>query len=312
MISGFKQGAVLFACCAGILMFNAGAVRSEVDLKNPIIDLAAVERQSAHFQFSEEGELIGGPIRAVGEPIDYSSLITQGYLRSAFVFSLLTCFEELQYCDEGVFRWPSKSQSMKVFEERGTMTHEDYETLSKTLRYSLAAIGIGIAAEADVNKASLVVHIGRFPYLRKTLRDKSDKFGLQALDDIGAYDSDMSVPELLKYLIFEEQPFCYTSTKERKTKGQVTIYLNKEGLETCFANALMAYAGLNPSGFDLPSVSDMRLKYKASTLGDVLFARLLYHEDFPVDGSEEEIEQFWMKHANRIRTDLLHELDLRN
>lgn len=313
MVKDCKRRFVVFAVFVANILSTSTAMFADINLENPIIDQYAVARQAEHFQFSEDGDLVGGPIRAMSEPIDYSSLIKEIYLRRSFEQSVLRCFEGILYCDDGgAFRWPSKSQSLKVFEERGTMAREDFDALSETLRIGLAATGISVSAEANVNNANLVLEIGSLPYLEREMKDQSDRYGLNALAEIGAIVSDMSIAEFLKYLALPEKPFCYTSTKDRRSKGQVRIYLNKPGLESCLPNALMIFVGLNATGFDLPSVTDRRLGYKASTLGDILFARLLYHEEFPVDGSKEEIEQFWIKNAGKVREDLLLELDLKN
>jgi probable addiction module antidote protein len=40
---------------------------------------------------------------------------------------------------------------------------------------------------------------------------------------------------------------------------------------------------------------------------EILYARLLYHQDFPVDSSLEDVRAFWEKHAIRIWQELVTE-----
>ena len=297
-----------------ILGFFASASLADISKNDGTVSDYAVELQADLFSFDDQGILIDGPRRSPSDPIDHSSLLNEVYMRFGFEASLFECDEYFDACPRSARRYKEKTISVMPVHVKPSLnsvavSDRDMENISAAMINSVNAIGITTKPASDIDHADLIFMIGSTTNMRPIFINLSDEIGLK---EIKRWKNETGGRSILSILgvTKNDPPFCYVSEKAWKSAGKITIYVNINGIEDCLEKALLAAIGLKSTALDIPSITDRYRKdkkYKTATFADILYARLLYHQDFPVDGSLEDVRAFWEKHAARIWQELVTE-----
>ncbi|GFE65569.1 hypothetical protein KIN_26430 [Litoreibacter roseus] len=247
------------------------------------------------FQFEDNGELISGPVRARGEPIDYSELLDVELLKSGFLDSIYSCVEGIHYCDQTIFRQSSKSLPLKVISEDGIFDLDAAELVHEAILRTLATLGFEVPAEADENKSRITLYIGSIDYLQDKTKAQSDRYGFEHFERLQKNRPISLVGQLLDRFQIEEPDdyrSCYVSTRERAELDRITIYLEPNDLDICLAHSLMYSLGFGATGANLPTVTNVSGRFQAATLLDFMFVEWLYDEEFPTSSGIVPIKEF--------------------
>lgn len=298
------------ACLMGALVkifalaLLSGAALAEIENSDLRIDQNLLASQSERFRFGSDGFLLEGPIRGYTDPIDYSPLIKSGVMKVAFEGAIMNCYEGVWYCYDDVFKWKKRQLNLKVLFEKGSIKDDDFHTLRDGLKNTVGVLGFDVVAVKDENSADLVLNIGSISHLSAKLNLEQDEYGL---NEVEFYRSNSSTHTVFRMLGAREAPFCYVSTKDWKAESQISIFLNSRGLEKCLYRSLLHSIGLHPTPLGIPTVTDISSDYQNATFADVLFARMLYHDDFPSEKSRDAVRSFWNQHAAYMHERLLSE-----
>lgn len=275
-----------------ISTLSTNTVYAAINKSDPIMDAYAIDLQAEHFSFNKDGNLVGGPIREVGEPVDYSSLLKEIYLRSGFELTLLGCND----CNKRARKFSTKNLTLFEDYEENFFLQQKLDDTKKIKQASLDLLGFNIDTVTNPSNAKLVIVLGSKNYLLKKMTANSDKF---AIEEINLWYKTLGEQRFLWLMYLDKSviPFCYVSEKKWATDKQIYIYLNTSGIDDCLSQSFLAAIGLKPTWLNIPSITDVRKEYKVATFADVLYSRLLYHDEFPSNGDLAGVIKFWKKHA---------------
>lgn len=293
---------IIFFTTFVILFCNPNTVYAEVHKNDPIMDSYAIDLQEQHFLFDEVGKLVGGVTRGVGEPIDYSSLLKEVYLRSGFELSLLGCSD----CNKRTRKFSTKNLTLIEDYEESFFLNQKLDDIRKIRQASLDALGFNVEVVTQPIRAKIVVVLGSKNYLLKKMSKNSDKI---AIEEIEHWYKTLAEQRFLSLMKLDNSviPFCHVSEIKWAANKQIYIYLNTSGIDDCLSQSFLAAIGLKPTPLNIPSISDNRKKYRIATFTDFLYIRLLYHSQFPSSGNSEDIIKFWGEHAKSIWYELTKE-----
>jgi hypothetical protein len=232
------------------------------------------------FKLSAEGRIIDGPRRGPGEPVDFTQVLGLDGLAYAFTGAVLECSSGIRDCSTRIFRWDSKELSYRILEEAGTLDVIDLEAIAYIFNTVLAPLGFSMAPAADEKSADVVFVAGSQVFLRAEARQFGDPFATSYFaPQISVADSPSGS--------------CYTSTSRRNRGGQARVFFQPGDYKKCLPQQLSVLVGLNETDGLFPSIAGEHLEYRAATLLDIMYSRVLYHDDFPIEGNPYEIMQFF-------------------
>lgn len=257
----------------------------DIKLSDPKLDAAEVERQQADFSFDQSGSLTRGPIRAINDPIDYSSILKSDVLLGAFEASLFNCIEGIRYCHRDIYRLSDETFALKVNFETGHLEPIHFEKMIRVFENTLGAIGFNLRAESDSEKANLFVYVGSESFLTRHLENNSDAYGLAQISESANLN-----------------PICYVSTRNRDKLGVTAIYLTSDNLENCLPKSALISIGLNEISGEVPSVLNIDSTYRGATFADYLFVKMLYDKKLNIQKDLLSVRKIWHNNVNRIRS----------
>lgn len=237
------------------------------------------------FLISEDGFIVDGPRQAEGEPIDYTSIMTAESLSYFFADSVSSCPEEMRYCDGAHSHL--KSQEVRLVVDSDTDNAREISRLVEaSFDQTLGKGGYVRITEPDTEGATLSVVVGDVSEMVEALTKISDFYGVDYFGYLsGAKFSD----EVLRNF----SP-CYLSTIQRRA-GLSTVFVPPDYLEECLPQAFMAFAGLNETVGDFPSVTSFDVDYAVATRTDLAFLYALGREDFPENATAKELSGYFFR-----------------
>jgi|GEM_PF-6609782 len=292
--------------CLSLAVLLATSANAEFLQNSPLLDQHALGLQGQRFEFSTDGGLVKGPVRGEGDPIDYSSLLKEPYIKGGFENSVFGCFPNVEYCEQVPRRYETKNLKLGVYYEAGSVSEDGFDAISAIGDKSLAELGFNVEATPDKVNANIVLVIGSLEYISQKLSERSDRFGEMAIDQLEQSRDRQSIFSNLRAKL-STPSFCYVSGKSWAERQTMFVYLTPTGIETCLSQSFMTTIGLYPTAFDIPSLLNSELGYSSATFADVLFVRLLYHDEFPEDAALKQVQQFWTENAVDVWLELLEE-----
>jgi hypothetical protein len=279
----------------------SGWAFSDILKTDPTVDGYAVQIQDDIFKFDSRGVLIEGPVRGSGDPIDYSSILKEAYLKLGFFQSVLGCFDENDDCRDVSRRFNKRALHLSGSQESGVISSHDFSEISRVGQNTLGALGFDVEAVPNHDMADILIVVGSKSYLLEKMKDHKDFLGIDRLSYWGELRlSDKADPG-----------FCYVSEREWDSRGDIYIYFDKEGISECLPGSFLNAIGLGSTWLEIPSVTDISEQFTSATFADVLYGRLLYHESFPIEGDLSDIANFWEDFAPPKWQNLV-EQDLKN
>jgi hypothetical protein len=287
---------LIFSCISALSTIPALA---DINLDNPIIDRITLEAQDDRFEFNNDGLLMTGPTRALGQPIDFSSIIKEAYIKGGFFDSITGCFPKIDYCGFEVRKFSSRAIRLKS-DLGPTASSEismiDIVTITKS---SIGLLGFEISQTQDQGRANVIVTVGSTDFIRTRADENSDNLVIQSLANWSSKDSDRS---FIKKLLgtSEARPFCYVSTKSWLEQERVEIYANISGVSRCLPQSYFTAVGFYPTLFETPSLGNLSMQYTAPTFADQLYVDVLYNERFPLNLTIEKMKDFWIEESAKV------------
>lgn len=272
-----------------------------------LIDESRLELHQNQFKLRKNGKFSEGMIRAPDDPIDYSLLLNDEILQEFFEQTALGCNPSTHYCDDYIYRWTGEDFRLKFFQERRAITAENVSLLDNPHEYVLAATGISSDFVTELELANLVIYLGSLEYLWHKARQNIDTQAIRYFEEIIERRDDASVLQIILGGTTPEAS-CYTSNKNRSSKGVSIIYLTPAGLTTCYGSALLEVVDLHPTDLNVPSVTDKKNTYQGLTYFDVFAFRLLNKGDAPLPRDLNAIRALWSGEAMKLRAQLDQEI----
>lgn len=286
----------LFLGQLGGCLICASAAVAEFSLESPILDNYALSTQKSLFAFADSGEITEGPVRAPDQPIDFSSIIKEAYLKGGFFDSITGCFPKIDYCGFEARRFSSQQISIDTILDSSSSDSENNTDIVAVAQSTIGDLGFEInAAQAGQSARITIIH-GGMDFLRNQAESRADNLAIQALDHWLEENSSRS---LLQRLIPQngEKPFCYVSSRTWSREETIEIYVGDDGVLKCLPQSYYTAIGLYPTLFETPSLGNLSMKYTVPTFADRLYVDILYSEDFPINHGLEEMQKFWSENA---------------
>lgn len=287
-----------------ILLLSSSPSLAEIGLNSEIVDQYALSIQSDRFSFSDSGELQAGPIRAPGQPIDFSSIIKEAYLQGGFIDSITGCFSGIDYCDFEVRRLKVRQVSIDtVIEDQ--QSEIDAAKIISIAKSTIGDLGFTITQRKIGIPATITVIHGSEAFLRDKAGNRSVSLALKALDNWIDEGGNKSIIQG-----GWKKPFCYLSSKDWSTSESLQIYIGSDGIDGCLPQSYFSAIGLYPTLFETPSLGNLSMRYSVPTFADRLYVSILYHHGFPIDGDQVSMARFWDENAVSVwKSEIQRELD---
>lgn len=229
------------------------------------------------FTFDVDGTLSDGPRQSKDTPFDYSLLLSNDYIKKEFLTSVMECSS----CENSVFKWPSKELTIRILPEPGGTKIREIWKITQQLRKTLDAAGFSTHPAVNAKEADVIILIGSHKYLKEVVGFTNDPSAVEY------YSSPLSEQyQSTENWGFNGQVYtgesCFLSLAQRRTKGQVFIFLHPGDKDRCLPGYFIRAAGLGATHGYLPSVTNDKMGYSSPTLVDFLFLDILYSPDFPL------------------------------
>lgn len=293
-----------------LLLFSHQYALAEISKENPILDPHALEIQSEVFAFASDGSLSSGIVRSTRDPLDYSSLLKESYLKSGFELSVYRCSNGIGDCRSQPRKFPSTEVSFGLLIEEGILNNQEYETISRVGTETLAATGFSVTPIRETLEADIILVVGGDHYLASKLAKVTRQSRRKILKQISAREFDGPLDMIFGGSLMDDA-FCYVSEDKWATDSQIYIFADANGLNSCLPQAFFNAVGVGPTWLDIPSVTDISRKHSAATFSDVLFVRILYGEDFASSLGLSEARNYWQEKSSAEWRILVDELVLK-
>lgn len=287
-----------------IIAFTIGIFTSaipayaEFSQESPIYDSGAFSVQQELFEFSDEGNLVNGPRRGSGQPIDYSSIIKEVYLKGGFIDSVTGCAPGIDHCGFIVRKFPSKGLDVEIVsEELGINDDQHFQNRAlDTCERTLGKLGFELDVSNNSDPASIVLISGTEEFLRNQAQQRLDSLATRAID---SWKDEKDIFWLAARLFSKgtSVPFCYVSSANWLIKSQIEIYVDVESDADCLPRAYFTAIGFYPTLFETPSIGNLSSRYTSPTFADRLYVEILYNQDFPLDLGVDAIQAYWPQNA---------------
>ena len=293
----------------GSWLICASAAFAEFSLESPILSNYALSIQETRFSFATSGYLTEGPVRASGQPIDFSSLIKEAYLKGGFFASITGCFPGIDHCGFDVRRFSSQQISIDTILDLSSAVEVNSADIVAVAQSTIGDLGFEIIDTPGGQSVKISVVHGAMSFLRSQAEARTDNLAVKYLDH---WHEKINSRSIVHRLItkYGETPFCYVSSRTWLSDENIEIYVGDGGISECLPQSFYTAVSLYPTLFETPSLGNLSMKYTAPTFADRLYVDILYNADFPIDRNLEEMKKFWSENVvNFWRAQMDGELD---
>jgi uncharacterized protein YozE (UPF0346 family) len=300
----FACQATVIACIFLTIIFTAKMVTAHhININSDVIDQKYFQSSEGKFTISDDGAILSGPVRYEGDPIDYSEIIKDDILFSLFRDVLLECREQITLCRDGFFRRSSKDLKIKIFTAGSILVASDFDDISSAIEHSLDVAGFPVVAENVEQNADIVLYVGELDYLWRKSRENKSVRVTRSIEEQIEQTSKFSVSKVFSSAN-EHKNSCFVSNESIGKRIVTQVYIHADSIKTCLSRVFLTSIGLHSTDSGLPTMTDRLSRFRSLTFADLLFTKILYHDDFGQVSGFDELRIFWNENIPDLRNEI--------
>ena len=252
------------------------------------------------YQFSENGEFIGGPSAPNSDQIDFSPLFGVEFNQDLLKQALFRCRPLIRYCDNGIRRFPSRELEVRVLSTSRLVADE---RIMGAIRAEFeASVGsVGFSWSVSNSPEHINIYIGGFESVASLASFRHPE-ARTFYSEIRPARPPASLLGL---------GTCFVAMNNFGRTGIVEIFLAPRDIELCLGRSLFVSLGLNEVSGEFSSILSVSA-FSLYAFGYPSFfhrmaVSILYDDEFPIGGDPKLVEDYLAETVPRYYDDYISE-----